>query len=51
MLSSRKALTVVLLISAALLMLPACNMVKGAGEDISAIAEGGQQIIDEATRP
>lgn len=46
-----RRLVMLVLVSAALLALPACNMMKGAGEDISAIAEGGQQIIDEATGP
>ncbi len=42
-----RVLLAVIMFGLAFVALSGCNMVKGIGEDISAISQGGQDIIDD----
>jgi predicted small secreted protein len=50
MLRSLKLTAMIVLLVAAAAALPACNTVKGAGEDLQSASENTERAIDNATR-
>jgi predicted small secreted protein len=44
-----RALLAAMMVGLAALALAACNTVRGIGQDISALADGGQNIIDDVS--
>ena len=46
-----RALLAAMMVGLAVMALAACNTVRGFGQDISALADGGQDIIDDVSNP
>ena len=46
-----RALLAAMMVGLAVMALAACNTVRGFAQDISALADGGQSIIDDVSNP